>query len=142
MGHQSIILVLEDQPLISMELESLIGDAQLGVVVTMTRCEEAIRWLEENTPETAVLDVGLREGDSRAVAEILVERGVPFVVHTAREREGDPNCCVFERGTWIPKLSKPDDLIAAIASALASARRDPQPWTSPNGPQMQPSGRV
>lgn len=123
MSNQSIILVLEDQPLISMELESMISDAQLGVAVTMTSCETASRWLEDHTPETAVLDVGLKDGDSRAVAEILVKRGVPFVVHTARERESEPNCCVFQRGTWVPKLSEPDDLISAIALALASAGR-------------------
>lgn len=126
MSHQSIILLLEDQPLISMELESMIIDAQLGIAVTMTSCETASRWLEENTPETAVLDVGLRDGDSRAVAEILVARGVPFVVHTARERDSDANCCVFHRGTWVPKLSEPNDLISAITLALASARRNPR----------------
>ncbi|TPP11638.1 response regulator [Rhizobium glycinendophyticum] len=121
-GH-SIILVLEDQPLISMELESLISDAMLGEAVTMTSCEAASRWLEKNTPETAVLDVGLGDGDSRAVAEILIQRGVPFVVHTARERDSEPNCCVFQRGTWVPKLSDPDDLITAISLALETATR-------------------
>jgi DNA-binding NarL/FixJ family response regulator len=123
MTGSSTILILEDQPLISMELESLISDAMLGKAVTMTSCEAASRWLEENTPETAVLDLGLKDGDSRAVAEILVERGVPFIVHTAHERTSERNFCIFQHGTWVPKLSEPEDVIGAISQALASSTR-------------------
>ncbi len=121
-----IILVLDDQPLISLELEQLISDAQLGQAVAMTSCEAACSWLQTNTPEIAVLDIGLRDGASTAVAEILVERGVPFVVHTARERDGNPGYRVYERGAWVAKPSSPDELVEAISGALAAARlREP-----------------
>lgn len=120
-----IILVLDDQPLISLELEQLINDARIGQTVSITSCGPACEWLQANTPEAAILDIGLYGGDSRAVAEILVERGVPFVVHTARDRDSlsISTYRVYERGIWVAKPSAPDEVVAAILRALAAARQ-------------------
>jgi len=124
-GDKAIILVLDDQPMISLELEQLISDARLGQAVAMTSCGPACEWLQANTPEAAVLDIGLHGGDSRAVAEILVERGIPFVVHTGRERDSLSLSTyrIYERGIWVAKPSAPDELVAAISRALAAARQ-------------------
>jgi DNA-binding response OmpR family regulator len=52
------------------------------------------------------------------VAEILVQRGVPIVIHSARKAAASDSHLVFLKGIWICKPSDPQDLVAAVEVSL------------------------
>jgi len=116
------ILLLEDEALIAIEVERLLADAQLGLATCLGSCAEALTWLETNTPGVAVVDIFLRDGKCDEVVEVLVARGVPLVIHTARRSAISDNHEIFLNGVWICKPSDPDALISAVQSYLMGHR--------------------
>ena len=78
-------MVLEDEALIALDVENTLADADLDRTKVFFSRAEAIKWLADHTPDGAVV-IFLRDGECMEVAQLLVERSVPFVVHTARKR--------------------------------------------------------
>jgi DNA-binding response OmpR family regulator len=116
------ILLLEDEALIAIEVERMLADAQLGLATCLASCAESLTWLETNTPDVAVVDIFLRDGECDEVAEVLVARGVPLVIHTARRSASTDNQRIFLNGVWICKPSDPDELISAVQSCFMGHR--------------------
>ena len=83
MGTHTILL-LEDEALIALDVEKTLADAELGKATSVASCAGALHWLENNTPDVAIIDIFLRDGECDEVAEILVKRGVPLIIHSAR----------------------------------------------------------
>ena len=75
-------MIVEDQALIGMSLESFLEDAGFSVAGPFPSCADALRWLEHNTPQVAVLDVSLRDGTSLPIAQTLKGRNTPFAVYS------------------------------------------------------------
>ena len=76
------ILILEDEPLILMEMSFAIEDegARAAGAHTVARALAAIA---EMRPDAAILDVNLGRGTTcEPVAERLKELGVPFLLHS------------------------------------------------------------
>ena len=73
----------EDQPFIALGLALAVEDAGGKVVGPAASCEEALALLATAVVDAAILDVNLVDGDCSTVMEVLVGRGVPFIVHTA-----------------------------------------------------------
>lgn len=124
------ILLLEDEALIAVDLEKILGDAQAGRVVTLASCAAALNWLSNHTPDAAIIDIFLRDGECVEVAEILVARGVPFIVHSARRKAAGESHRIFLHGEWICKPSDPDELVAALKTRLG-----PHPERPSHGPE-------
>jgi DNA-binding response OmpR family regulator len=71
-----IVLVLEDDPLISMVIEDLVsGAAQAVVVSSRTAAREAIN----RHVDMAILDVDVTNGQTFDIAVLLQEKAVPFI---------------------------------------------------------------
>jgi DNA-binding response OmpR family regulator len=113
-----LALLLEDEPLIAMDMELLLQGAGLDVT-TVESCEEANNWLEVRRPDIVIVDIMLRDGSSHNIAERLIRDAIPFIVHS-----GDPVSMhadtVFSQGRWLSKPSSPDELIGAVRALLAS----------------------
>jgi len=75
-------MIVEDQALIGLSLEAYLEDAGFSVAGPFPSCAEALRWLECNTPQVAVLDVSLRDGSSLPIARKLKGRNTPFAVYS------------------------------------------------------------
>ncbi|MGV1848176.1 MULTISPECIES: response regulator [unclassified Rhizobium] len=118
----ALILLLEDEEIIAMDVERTLLDAQAGEVVCLTSCSDALQWLAERTPDVAVIDIFLRDGECCKAAEILTQRRVPFVVHSARRRVSSPHHLVFLRGTWLSKPVRPAELTQAVLHHLRRPR--------------------
>ena len=76
------ILVVEDEPLIAWELTTLLaqeGAIPLGPVQTV---EAALRLVEKEPIDCAILNVELRGEKSYPVAEVLTKKRVPFAFVT------------------------------------------------------------
>ncbi|AKI02520.1 Response regulator receiver domain protein [Hoeflea sp. IMCC20628] len=120
MHHQTgSILVLEDQPLIALDLEELLSGAGFDNLTLLSSCAEAESWLKSNRPDAAILDINLRDGECTEVAHILAARSIPFIIHSGNlKAEADS---VFLRGTWIAKPAQPHALLTALHISLAAS---------------------
>ena len=108
------ILIVEDEPLIAMMLEDFIDamGKQLRRSVA-TRCSPRSRRSSDETPDAVILDINLSGGEkSWPVADMLAERGIPFVFSSGGDEVTDDHA---DR----PRLSKPYTM-DGVDKALAS----------------------
>lgn len=112
------ILLLEDEVMIAVQLQFAMEDA--GATVTYARSlSEGLAAVRSTEFDGAVLDVNLGRGQTcEAVAEILLDRGTPFILHTGDfvnkgelvERIGAP---------IVAKPAMPDRMIDRLAEVIA-----------------------
>ncbi len=113
----SVALLLEDEPLIAMDLELMLENAGFDVKTVMS-CEEAIEWLGMIRPDIVIVDIVLRDGRSDEVVERLIEEEIPFIVHSGDHPSlhvGTP----FALGTWVGKPAVLDELVDAARGLIA-----------------------
>jgi CheY-like chemotaxis protein len=96
------VLVVEDELMIRMLLEDMLTDSGYEVVASAGRLAEAVHMAREADVDMAILDVNLDGQSTGPVADILEQRGVPFVFATGYAERGLP-----ERHRDRPALQKP-----------------------------------
>lgn len=107
------VLLVEDQMLIAMDVEMMLNDAGIDNVVTAPSAAEALRRLQDFTPDVAVLDVNLGAGTSAPVAQELQRLGVPFLFATGYgDRSMIPAGC--EGVPVLPKPYESEPLLKAL----------------------------
>jgi DNA-binding response OmpR family regulator len=86
------VLVLEDETLVSMMVEDMLGDLACEVVGPFARLDQAIEAVSalDEPLDVALLDVNLGRTQSFPLAEILRDKGVPFVFTTGYDDSGIP----------------------------------------------------
>src|SRR5687767_14364983 len=84
------VLVVEDEVLIGMLLEDMLGDLGYEIAATAARVEDATTVAREGEFDAAILDVNLNGQEVYPVAEILAGRGIPFVFATGYGERGLP----------------------------------------------------
>ena len=108
------ILVVEDEPLISMMLEDWLAELGHETVGTAESLEQAVSMANNLQFDAAILDLNLRSQRSDPVAEILLARNIPYAVSSGSIQE-----CNEPPFAGKPMLAKPYDY-AAIRDAIAS----------------------
>ena len=113
-------LILEDEPLIAMDLKFAFEDAGASATTTTT-CDEAIAEIEQGQIVGAVLDVNLGRGETcEDAARERPAQKIPFVLHTGDlNRVGE-----FLRSLGAPILSKPrssEEVIRHIMKMVSDA---------------------
>ncbi|WP_352590499.1 response regulator [Mesorhizobium caraganae] len=116
----SSVVVLEDEALIALDVEEALHDAGFNVVAVMSSCSDALDWLQANSPDVAVLDIDLRDGDCVAIARLLYDRYIPFVVHSGSRSDSCNHDPIFQKGTWVSKPSLSGELTNAVAACVRS----------------------
>lgn len=85
------VLVVEDEYMIADELQIELGSVGATVLGPVGTVEEALALIaREHHIDGAVLDVNLRGEMGFPVADLLVERGVPFVLTTGYDASSIP----------------------------------------------------
>lgn len=84
------VLVVEDEILIGMLLEDMLHELGYEVAATASRVEDAKTLAREAQVDAAILDVNLNGQEVYPVAEILADRGIPFVFATGYGERGLP----------------------------------------------------
>jgi CheY-like chemotaxis protein len=110
------ILVVEDELMIRMLLEDMLGELGYTIAAEAARLDEALDAARNVAFDVAILDVNLNGQTIAPVAEALVARGTPFVFATGYGERGLP-----EAYRDRPTLKKPfqmDGLSRALQSAL------------------------
>lgn len=104
------ILIVEDEPIVALDIVSAFEEAGASVSVATT-LTEATSIVEQGGLSAAVLDFGQ---DSNELCTRLRERGSPFVLYSGYGIFGDT--CVG--GVVIPKPAAPAALVEAISGLL------------------------
>ena len=112
------VLIVEDAVLLALELETGLSEAGATVVGPAYELEEALALLDQPI-DAAVLDANLNGHSVTPVAELLHQRGIPFVFATGYgETGGAPG------DFQAPVIRKPYDVtqVAAAVAELLAAR--------------------
>ncbi|AYD01581.1 response regulator [Neorhizobium sp. NCHU2750] len=118
-----LILLLEDQPLISLDIEEALVEKGMRNLVTLRSRKEALDWLSQSSPDFVLLDLYLDDGDSQPVLERLQQAGIPFMIYTGSERPSEWDASLFEGSEWMSKPGDPDALADRIKTRLAPSSR-------------------
>src|SRR5882757_1746716 len=113
------ILVVEDELMIRMLLEDMLGELGYTVAAEAARIDEAQAAAKTADFDLAILDVNLNGQPISPVADALVARGTPFVFATGYGEHGLP-----EPYRGRPTLKKPfqmEGLKLMLERALAGA---------------------
>lgn len=113
------VLIIEDEPLIAMDIENLVGDIGHEVVGIATTRDEATKMASKTRPGLVLADVQLADGSSGidAVNDILKSINVPVIFITAypeRLLTGERAEPTF----LVTKPFKPEMVKAIISQAL------------------------
>ena len=85
------VLVVEDESLVAMLLETILEDMGCTPVGPASTVEEGLQLVADEAPiDAALLDVNVAGRQVFPVAEALKERGVPFVFSTGYGERGMP----------------------------------------------------
>lgn len=115
------IFVAEDEPLIALDLENILGSAGCEVIGSASTVREGLALLGSIKPDIALLDFNLKGETSLPLAAQLQADGVPFAI-----------CTGYDRATSLPselnaapRLAKPygEDEVTEMVARLRAARR-------------------
>ena len=110
------VLVVEDEILVAMLIEDMLADLGFEVLGPAMRLDAALKMALDESFDLAVLDVNLANEQSFPVAQLLQERGIPFVFATGYGLRGLDER--FKEVTTLQKPFEPDQLANAISLAL------------------------
>jgi len=96
------ILVVDDEPLVSLLIADWLAELGYHVVGPVGRAREAMQLIEEARLDGALLDINLGTGDSFTLADAVRAKGIPLAFIT-----GHASGAVPPRFKGSPILSKP-----------------------------------
>jgi len=111
------VLLIEDESLVAMLLEDALAVVGCQVIAIASRFEDAEQKARSLSFDIAVLDVNLNGKQTLRIAEVLFDRGIPFVFATGYGVEFLP-----EHLRNVPVLQKPfqqHDLERVLHAALS-----------------------
>ena len=111
------VLVVEDEAMIAMLVEDMILDFGSEVVGPASKIEDALALARDVELDAAILDVKVGEAVVFPVADLLRERGIPFIFATGYGSGGLP--ARFVGSPTLPKPFSYDLLARALHVALA-----------------------
>jgi CheY-like chemotaxis protein len=106
------LLVVEDELLVSMLIEEILGELGATVAGPYGRLADGLTAAKAERFDGAILDLNLAGESADPLADLLLARGVPFVFITGYQRES-----IDRRYANVPVLQKPIDA-AALESVL------------------------
>ena len=111
------ILMVEDEILIAMQLQSIFEEHGAVVVGPCHTLAEALRRAEHERISAATLDLNLDRDSAMPVAAVLQRRSIPFVFYSV-QRRGDPPIAGWSHIRVISKPADPLVLVAALRGLL------------------------
>jgi DNA-binding response OmpR family regulator len=114
------ILIVEDEPLIALDLESAVVDQNGTVVGPVDTVAEASRIAESEALDGAILDLRLKGELALSVAERLRARDIPFVVHSGQAEITIPRA--WPNVPIIGKPALPERVVAVLAGLIDKYR--------------------
>lgn len=114
------VLLLEDQPLIALDLEDMLLGAGMREVICLRSVEEGLSWLENASPSVIIVDYHLSDGASLSILELAKERRIPCVVHSAVPMPDTVDQALIDGMPWLDKPSDPDVFVGTVLATASS----------------------
>jgi DNA-binding NarL/FixJ family response regulator len=111
------IFVVEDDYYQAVDTRQLLEKAGATVIGPAARPEEALRLIESERPDCAVIDLNLGDGPSFAAVYRLEERNIPLLIVSGYDEIALPNDLL-----GIPRLEKPVEGPALVDALCAIMR--------------------
>lgn len=109
-----LILIVEDEPLIALQMTLAFEDEGAWVIRAYT-LKEALARVENPKLSAAILDHGLNDGDTSTVCKRMTERNIPFVTYSGHE----PSNGAARGGIHVTKPVGMPELVAIVKRAMA-----------------------
>jgi CheY-like chemotaxis protein len=114
------VLVVEDEVMIRMLLEDMLGDLGYEVAGAAGGFDEAMALARDGDIDVAILDVNLSGNPVYPVADVLTRRGVPLIFSTGYGEQSLPdpyrNCQLLQKPFQLENL---EQALAGLASSNA-----------------------
>ena len=121
-----LVLLVEDEALIALALADDLEAAGYRVAGPFHRSSDTLEWLNDETPDIAIIDVHLRDGSSVGLASVLRDRDVPFIVFSGDKRDGrSPDA--FDGARWLSKPVSGRQLLATVGELAGACVPDTPP---------------
>lgn len=117
------VLVAEDELLIAMELHAVLENGGFEVLGPVSTVAAALRRLQVERPDAAVLDVSLRGESVAPVARVLLAMKVPFVLASAYVAADLAREPALAQARNLGKPTSPVALVTAMREYRKSAAR-------------------
>ena len=114
------VLIVEDDVMIRMLIEDMLGDLGFVVAAEASKVREALAAVNSTAFDVAILDVNLSGETTGPVAEALAARGTPFVFATGYGEHGLPD--QFRDRPLLKKPFQIESLKRMLEAALAGAK--------------------
>lgn len=114
------VLIVEDDVMIRMLIEDMLGDLGFAVAAEASKVHEALAAVNSTAIDVAILDVNLSGETTGPVAEALAARGTPFVFATGYGEHGLPD--QFRDRPLLKKPFQIESLRRMLETALAGAK--------------------
>ena len=111
---KSRVLIAEDEPLTALDIAATVRETGGEVLGPVASVSEAFVLLTEEGIDGAILDCNLLDGEITPVAEVLLERDVPVVLHTGSEMP-----LILQRHRKAPPLYHKPTASLVLARCLA-----------------------
>lgn len=83
-------MVVEDEPIVGMDIEAILSEAGLQVVGPVSSATEALELISSGPVECALIDYVLTDGNALDVVAKLTDSSIPFAFVTGLSRDGIP----------------------------------------------------
>ena len=117
---QPCVLVAEDEMIIGVDLCDTVKEAGFEVAGPYDTTQSAIDAIAERTPDLAILDINLDDGEVYPLAERLLSANVPVIFHTGRADPAEVSVR-YPTARALSKPCPPNRIIATMQEALAAA---------------------
>jgi len=111
------VLVVEDEPLIGLDLEAAIVEAGGVIVAVATNLQDAMKFADDATVDGAILDLRLGSETTEGLLRMLRQRGVACVVHTGQSNRDLTQFSPELR--IIDKPALPEFVISSLAAEIS-----------------------
>jgi DNA-binding response OmpR family regulator len=124
------ILVVENEPLIAMEVVQCFQEAGANVTTTTT-LKQALILIEHHSLSAAVLDHSLADGHADQLCMRLKERNIPFIIYSGFSDL--PEAC-----QGAPQINKPasGDVLVTAIEVLLQSRTTTTAGAAPSSPPL------
>ena len=114
------VLVVEDEPLIGMDIVASLEDAGVEVIGPVGTIEEACRLIRSSQFDAALVDANLHGRSVGEVAAALAEQGVPFAFATGYDKDGLPEG--FRDRPILAKPAGPEQVVEMAGRLVVATR--------------------
>jgi DNA-binding response OmpR family regulator len=111
------VLIVEDDVLLLMELETILRDAGAEIVACCRTVQEGLAAAGKCNAAAAILDVRVGRETIAPVARQLADCGTPFIFYTGQVKN-DPQLAEWQGYTVLSKPARASAIVGALAEVL------------------------